>query len=60
MNAKTTPLNEVRETLSVQWYRCPISNERLRELSRRSDLKGWIQAGGHRAQRGSLQWVINY
>jgi fatty acid desaturase len=31
----------------VSWYRCPIERSKLRELSQRSDLKGWIQAGGH-------------
>lgn len=41
------PLSEVRKTLRVKWYRCPISHERLRALSTRSNKKGWIQAGGH-------------
>ncbi len=41
------PLSEVRKTLRVKWYRSPISHERLRELSARSNTKGWIQAGGH-------------
>jgi len=41
------PLAEVRKDLRVQWYRCPIESSRLRELSKRSDLKGWYQAGGH-------------
>jgi len=41
------PLSEVRKTLRVKWYRSPISHERLRALSERSNKKGWIQAGGH-------------
>ncbi|MEM7113602.1 MAG: fatty acid desaturase [Chloroflexota bacterium] len=41
------PLAEVRKTLRVKWYRCTIPHARLRELSKRSDLQGWIQAGGH-------------
>ena len=41
------PLSEVRKKLRVKWYRCPISHERLRELSTRSNRKGWVQAGGH-------------
>lgn len=41
------PLSEVRKTLRVKWYRSPISHERLRALSARSNKKGWIQAGGH-------------
>ncbi len=41
------PLAEVRDTLNVQWYRSKMPPARFRELSRRSDLEGWIQAGGH-------------
>lgn len=43
------PLAEVRKTLHVKWYRCPIEHAKLRELSKRSDLQGWFQAGGHLA-----------
>ncbi|HIG29598.1 MAG TPA: fatty acid desaturase [Verrucomicrobiales bacterium] len=43
------PLNEARKSLRVEWYRCPISLDKLRELSQRSDLQGWFQAGGHLA-----------
>ena len=43
------PLSEVRDTLNVQWYRSRLPPERFRELSKRSDKKGWIQAGGHLA-----------
>ena len=41
------PLADVRKTLKVQWYRSPIPGAKLRELSKRSDKQGWIQAGGH-------------
>ena len=41
------PLSEVRDTLKVQWYRSAMKPERFRELSRRDDRRGWIQAGGH-------------
>ncbi len=41
------PLSEVRKTLRVDWYRCPMPPGALRELSRRSDAQGWFQAGGH-------------
>jgi fatty acid desaturase len=41
------PLEEVRKTLRVEWYRCPIPGSKLRELSKRSDAQGWFQAGGH-------------
>ncbi|MCH2576214.1 fatty acid desaturase, partial [Candidatus Poribacteria bacterium] len=40
-------LSEVRKELRVDWYRCPIESATLRELSKRSDLQGWFQAGGH-------------
>ena len=40
-------LAEVRKSLLVQWYRSPIDHARLRALSKRSDRRGWIQAGGH-------------
>ena len=43
------PLSEVRKSLRVDWYRCPTRPGLLRELSRRSDLQGWFQAGGHLA-----------
>ena len=43
------PLAEVRKTLRVRWYRVPIERAKLLELSRRSDLQGWFQAGGHLA-----------
>lgn len=41
------PLSDVRETLNVQWYRSKMPPERFRELSKRSNRQGWIQAGGH-------------
>lgn len=47
MSATHRPLKEVRRDLRVSWYRCPIERSKLRELSKRSDWKGWIQAGGH-------------
>jgi fatty acid desaturase len=41
------PLAKVRDTLRVEWYRCPIPGAQLRALSRRSDLQGWFQTLGH-------------
>ena len=41
------PLADVRKNLRIEWYRSPIDRTVLRDLSRRSDLQGWIQAGGH-------------
>ncbi|MDE2701729.1 MAG: fatty acid desaturase [Chloroflexota bacterium] len=43
------PLADVRKSLRIEWYRSPIDRTVLKELSRRSDLQGWIQAGGHLA-----------
>ena len=43
------PLHEVRDTLKVNWYRSKLKPEKLREFSKRSDLQGWKQAGGHLA-----------
>jgi len=43
------PLDEVRKTLRVEWYRSPIPGAKLRELSRRSNRQAWFQAGGHLA-----------
>ena len=49
MAASYPPLADVRQSLRVQWYRCPIERERLLALSQRSDLAGFLQAGGHLA-----------
>ena len=47
MGAEFEPLEQVRNSLRVDWYRSPIAPAALRELMRRSDLRGWTQAGGH-------------
>lgn len=49
IDSQYRPLAEVRQDLRVKWYRCPIEGRVLRELSRRDDLKGFAQAGGHLA-----------
>ena len=41
------PLSQVRGHLRVAWYRTPVAPATLRRLMRRSDLQGWLQAGGH-------------
>jgi fatty acid desaturase len=61
MQNKYKPLDEVRKSLKIEWYRCPISREKLRELSQRSDLKGWVQSLGFLAiigATGTLTWVF--
>ncbi len=55
------PLSDARETLKPRWYRSPMPPETFRALSRRSDAKGWMQAGGHLAvfiATGALAWVF--
>ena len=47
MDASWPPLSEVRRNLRVAWYRSPLARGRLRELSRRSDARGWFQTLGH-------------
>ncbi|MCB0062768.1 MAG: fatty acid desaturase [Caldilineaceae bacterium] len=41
------PLEKVRKELKVRWLRPKIDPNVLRELNKRSDVQGWIQAGGH-------------
>ncbi len=33
-------------TATIDWYRIPVDRDVLRELTQKSDLKGWLQAGG--------------
>jgi fatty acid desaturase len=49
MSSPNRTHSEVCKTLNVVWYRCPIAGDKLRELSRRSDLQGLFQAVGHLA-----------
>jgi len=44
---KYPPLSEVRKSLRIKWYRCPVDTATLHELLKRDDLQGFIQAGGH-------------
>lgn len=53
------PLAEVRGQLRVAWYRSPLAPATLRRLMQRSDLQGWLQAGGHlalAAATAALAW----
>ncbi len=43
------PLSEVRKRLKIDWYRCPIESSRLKELTKRSNAKGFLQTIGHLA-----------
>ena len=55
------PLDEVRRTMRVRWYRSPIDPRVLRGLMQRSDLKGWFQSLGPLlllAASGALTWHL--
>lgn len=41
------PLQEVRKSLRIDWYRCPIERSELLRLSEPDDAKGLAQAIGH-------------
>ena len=41
------PLSEVRNNLKPQWYRSKMDPDKFRKFSKKSDFKGFIQAGGH-------------
>ena len=47
LRVKNASLAEVRNSLRINWYRCPVEPATLRRLMQRSDLQGWLQAGGH-------------
>ena len=47
MSAEHEPMLKVRETFKVSWYRCPIEPAKLKELTTRNDLQGWLQTLGH-------------
>lgn len=47
MSSVYEPMDQVRKTFRVSWYRCPIERETLRKLTKRSNLKGFFQAVGH-------------
>ena len=47
--AQYPPLRQVRDTLKVKWYRCPMPKGTLSQLSKRSDAQGLFQAVGHLA-----------
>ncbi len=40
-------LADVRQSLRIKWYRCPMDTAQLHELLKRSDWQGFKQAGGH-------------
>ncbi len=47
INESEKSLSELRKELRIKWYRCPIEAKELRELSKRSDAKGFQLTLGH-------------
>jgi fatty acid desaturase len=47
MAVQREPMEQVRKNFRISWYRCPIDPARLKELTRRDDLRGAFQAFGH-------------
>jgi fatty acid desaturase len=60
MTKEHAPMAKVKDTLKVSWYRCPIPPERLRELTKRSDLKGAVQTLGFLTLAAALALVSWY
>ena len=59
--AQPRSLAEVRNSLRINWYRCPVEPATLRRLMQRSDLQAWLQAGGHLLlflATGTLAWLL--
>jgi len=55
------PLEQVRKELQIRWYRCPIEPARLKGLTTRSDLQGFLQTLGHIALiaiTGAATWLF--
>ena len=46
-NSSQLPLSEIRRSLKIKWYRSPVELQKLKELSQRSDLKGFLHSIGH-------------
>jgi fatty acid desaturase len=55
------PLHEIRESFTVDWYRCPIPKETLKNLTQRSNARGFLQTAGYLALlvvAGGAAWVF--
>jgi len=44
---KFPPMAQVRKTLKIDWYRCPIDGQILSDLVKKNDSQGLFQAAGH-------------
>ena len=47
MAVEYEPMEQVRKNFRISWYRSPIDPARLKQLTRRSDLRGAFQTLGH-------------
>ncbi|MCC6414519.1 MAG: fatty acid desaturase, partial [Opitutaceae bacterium] len=48
------------ENIKINWYRCKVDRAVMSELMRKSDARGFLQAGGHLlvyAITGTLAWL---
>ena len=55
------PLESVRKNFKINWRRCPIEAPRLRELTARSDVQGFLQTIGFLlilAATGTATWLF--
>jgi len=60
MSEKSEPMSKVRETLKIPWYRSPVEPARLKELTRRSDLRGAFQTAGFLLLLAITAWATWY
>ncbi len=58
MDTTYPPLDEVRKTLKIKWYRTPIEKDRMRELTRRNNLQGLFHAIGNLALVGTTGTAV--
>jgi fatty acid desaturase len=59
MAVQHEPMEQVRRSFRISWYRSPIDPAKLKEFTRRDDLRGAFQAFGHLAlllATGALTW----
>ncbi len=47
MAVEREPMEQVRKSFRLSWYRSPIDPAKLKELTRRDDLRGAFQSFGH-------------
>ena len=58
MSDNHEPMDKIKETFRVKWYRTPIDRDVLRKLTRRSNARGLFQALGHLAMLVATGYVV--